>query len=66
MNEPTLFKKKSEMGAGGGWSEIMLCHSKKVNGREIAARLCFQLGHWSQWKTRYMQSFPTINSKCKN
>lgn len=65
MAESTLLKKMGEIGAAGGWPEIVLCHSKKVNGREIAAHFCFQKGHWSRWKTRYMQSFPTINSKCE-
>lgn len=45
MTEPTLFKKVSEIGAASGWSDVMLCHSKKVNGREIVACFCFQMGH---------------------
>lgn len=44
----------------------MLCCSKKVNGTKIASGFSFQLGHWSQWKTRHMESFPPVNSSCEN
>lgn len=60
MTEPALFKKRSEMGAAGGWREVMLCHSKKVSGRESAARFCSQMGHWSQWKTNTCSLSPRL------
>jgi len=50
----TVLGKIGGIGAAGGWSERMLCPTETVSGREMAALFCFQTGHWSWWKRRYI------------